>query len=265
MGEFEASFMRLLIDKFDVSPEQVGRLLAEECQHGGDLVTRAVAMKLADGRRLCHLLCQYWERPYFNLSFPYRRFLIHVHRPIERLLEMALLPLDFADDAVTVVGCYVPEDEVLADLSTHLGRPVILLLAEAERVAEGLKLLHERLRRLADAQTVDCGADKQRFIDMVEIGWPALLHENFAGSTIRTEFNHTDAITKTVEALDPSEPEELVSYLVGKAMVHALAPDDDIGQLINSFVQSLAYFEGELKDAILRLRMAPMLLEEQEE
>ena len=41
LGEFEASFMRILIDKFDVSPEQVGRLLAEECAHGGDLVTRA--------------------------------------------------------------------------------------------------------------------------------------------------------------------------------------------------------------------------------
>ena len=288
LGRFEASLMQMLIDKFGVGPEDVGRLLSTPRAHPGDLVSAAVGMKLVDGRRLCQLLCQYWERPFFDLSFPYRRFLMYAHRPIGPLVRLGLLPLTFGDDAVTVVGCYVPEDEVLGDLSAQLGKPVLLLLAEAERVAEGLRLLDERMRRLAEASpgvpegegdrgesersdrsrrecaVIDCGSDKRRFIELAESGWPVLLHESFAGGSVRVEYDRAGTLTKTLEALDPSEPKQLVSYLVGKAMVHQVTPEEDVGTLVNSFVQSIPHFQGELKDAILRLRMASMLLEEQE-
>lgn len=261
LGKFEAALMRMLIDKFGAGPDEVCQLLATERIHGGALVTTAVRMKLADGARLCHLLCQYWEKPFFDLSFPYRRFLSHAHRPIDELLDIDLLPLEIGPDEITVVGCYVPEQKCMNELSRQLGKPIILLLAEAERVAEALLRLRERTRRLADARTCDCGTDKKRFIKVTRAGWPALVRETFAGSVICIEFNRAGTLSKTVESLDPSEPPQLVNYLVGKTMLHPVKADDDISELINSFVRSIVHFEGELKDAFLRLRVAPMLLD----
>lgn len=262
LTHFEASLMRILIDKFGLTPDQVKTLLSAKRSHGGHLVYNAVSMKLADGRRLCHLLCQYWEKPFFDLSFPYRRFLAHARRPVTGLLEHDLLPLDFGSENVVLVACYVPEEKLLAEISQKLGKPILLLLAEAEKVAEALDQMHERIRRLETAGMRDCGIDKKHFVELAGAGWPALVHETFAGGIIRVEFDNTGNLTKTLESLDPSEPRQLVDYLVGKSMAHHVQGEDDIGELVNSFVQSIAHFEGELKEAILRLRMAPMLLED---
>jgi len=262
LSPFEASLMQMLIDKFGVTPEQVGTLLAGERSHGGHMVFNAVAMKLADGRRLCHLLCQYWEKPFFDLSFPYKRFLSHASRPLTDILRHDLLPLDYDDESVTVVACYVPESAVLDEVAERLGRSIILLLAEAEQVHDALIQMHDRIRRLTLVGTRDCGLDKRRFVELAGAGWPAVVHEHFAGGAIRVEFDRDGNLTKTLESLDPSEPRQLVDYLVGKTMTHHVYPGEDLGELVNSFVQSIAHFEGELKEAILRLRMAPMLLED---
>ena len=263
LSHFEASLMQILIDKFGVAPEQVTSLLATERSHGGDLVTQAVRMNLADGRRLCHLLCQYWERPFFDVSFPYRRFLSHARRPLGEFLEHDLLPLDFGSEAVAVVACYVPDEELVQRLSKRMGRPILLLLGEAEKVSEALKLLRDRIRRLENAETRDCGTDKKHFVELTGMGWPAMVRETFAGGVIRVEYDNAGTLTKTLESLDPSEPQQLVDYLVGKSMTRQVQSGDDMGELVNSFVQSIVLFEGELKEAILRLRMAPMLLEDQ--
>ena len=254
LSHFEASLMRILIDKFGVGPEQVTDLLAAPRAHGGRLVHSAVCMKLADGRRLCHLLCQYWEKPFFDLSFPYRHFLVHARRPVADFLEHGLLPLDFSNDAVIVAACYVPDEKLLAELATRHGKPILLVLAEAEKVEDALERIHERIRRLETIGTRDCGTDKKHFVELAVNGWPALVHETFAGGIIRVEFDDSGKIVKTLESLDPSEPPQLVDYLVGKAMTHQVRAEDDIGELVNSFVQSIVHFEGDLKEAILRLR-----------
>lgn len=265
LSPFEASLMRILINNVSVAPDQIGQLLEHPRSHGRELVHHAVQMRLVDGRRLCHLLCQYWEKPMFDVSFPYRRFLGHFNRPIAELLDHDLLPVDFGSDVVTVVSYYVPDDEILRTLGEKFGKPLHLYLAQVDQVLQGIKLLRARMERFQRADVVDCGTDKKRFVRLVKMGWPAVVRETFAGSTILIEHDRSGTLSKTLESMDPSEPAQLVHYLVGKAMIHRMTEGEAVSNLVESFSQSVPKFEGELKEAILKLRLAPMLLEEEKQ
>ena len=261
---FEASLFGMLVNKCNTDRECLAKLVGLKDIHGRILVRRAVEMKLADESRLARLISQYWELPLAEVASPYRRFLVHFSRPVQDLLDADLLPLEFRADELVVVSYYVPSDETIKAIEDARGVRVSLLIAEMTPVKEGLQRLTEEVSRFRAAEPVDCGTDKELFYKVTAEGWPALLRERFAGGTILIDFDRERKLTKTVESLDPTEPSAVQSLLLGKSMSAQVAPGNDLHKLVGEFVDTVGLFEGELSEAILKLRVAQMMFETEE-
>jgi hypothetical protein len=259
--EFEASLLGMLVDKFHVNRERIADLLKHEKLDGMGLVRRAVEMQLADAPRLARVISQYWELPLVDVSFPYRHFLVHFNRSVDDLLELDLLPLEFAPDMLTVVSYYVPEADARKRLEESRGVALRLYVAEYHAVQEALLRLRQEVKRFRAAEPLDCDEDKELFCRVTAEGWPASVRETFAGGTIRVEFGKDHTLRKTVESVDPSEPAEVANLLVGKSMTTVVQPGADFRKLATEFLETVGYFEGELREAILKLRVAQMLFE----
>jgi hypothetical protein len=261
LSEFEASLLEMLIDKCTAGREDVAELLKTEPLDGRTLVQRAIDEKLVPGGRLARLISQYWELPLVDVAFPYRRFLVHFSRPIDDLLACDLLPLEFAPGELTVVSYYIPDEQTLRAIEqTRLVR-VQLYIAAYRSVQEALLRLRDEVRRFHAAEPVDCGTDKDLFCEVTDEGLPALVREHFAGGTIVIEFDKARRLSKTVESLDPSEPEAVSALLLGKQMVTTVSPEEDLRRLVGDFVETVGRFDGELSEAILKLRVAQMMLD----
>ena len=103
-AEFEASLLAMLVDKCRADRACLAGLLKLKGLDGRTLVQRAVEMNLVDEAKLSRLISQYWELPLVDVSFPYRRFLVHFSRPVDDLLQHDLLPLEIEPAELTVVS-----------------------------------------------------------------------------------------------------------------------------------------------------------------
>jgi len=128
-ADFEASLLGMLVDKCSVDPVQLAELLAGDDLDGRTLVRRAVEMNLVDERRLARLISQYWELPLVDISFPYRRFLVHFSRPIDDLLAHDLLPLELESGELTVVGYYLPDVETIRAIEAARSATMMLYVS----------------------------------------------------------------------------------------------------------------------------------------
>jgi hypothetical protein len=261
-AEFEAALLGMLIDKCNADAGDVARLLEPPDLDGRGLVRRVVALGLVDEYRLARLVSQYWERPLVDIAFPYRRFLVHFSRPVDDLLAEDLLPLEFDDGSFTVVGYYVPAEEVVRRLEARRGARMRLYVSNLGSVDEALLRLRAEVRRFREAEPVDCGTDKELFYKVTAEGWPAVVRENVAGSTIRVDFDKERRLTKTVECVDDTEPEAVAALLSGKSMSARIEPGDNIRALVHDFVETVGLFDGDLSEAILKLRVAQMMFEQ---
>lgn len=259
--EFEASLLGMLVDKCNADRECLAKLVSLKDLHGRVLVERVLEMKLVDEKRLARLIGQYWELPIVDVAFPYRHFLVHFSRPVRDLFEHDLLPLEFAADEITVVSYYVPSEETVRDIEDRRGVRLRLHIAERNPVREALLRLGEEVKRFESAQPVDCGEDKELFYKVAAEGWPALVRERFAGGGVLIEFDRERKLTKTVESLDPSEPDAVRNLLLGKGMRAVVPPGADLHKFAGDFVETVGNFDGELADAILKLRVAQMMFE----
>ncbi len=273
--QFEASLLGMLVDKCNADRECLAKLVGLKDLHGRLLVERVVEMKLVSEKRLARLISQYWELPLVNVAFPYRHFLAHVGRPIRDLLEHDLLPLDLGADEFTVVGYYVPSEETVEALENARNARLKLYIAEMSPVKEALLRLVDEAAKFEAAQSsapaplreaesvegVDCGEDKALFYHVAGDGRPALVRERFAGGTVLIRFDRDRLLTKTMESLDPSEPDAVRKLLLGKSMSAIVPPGADLAKLVGDFRDSVGQFEGDLADAILKLRVAQMMFE----
>jgi len=262
--EFEASLLGMLVDKCNADRERIAEVLKLEGLDGRTLVARAVEMRMVEEGRLARLISQYWELPLVDISFPYRRFLVHFSRPIDDLLAHDLLPLEFHPDELTVVSYYIPAKETVRQIERARGVPVRLYVSAVSPVKEALVRLREEVRRFQAAEPADCGTDKELFYDVTADGSAAVLREAFADGTILIEFDKSRRLTKTVESLDPTEPQAVADLLLGKSMSRTVAPGEDLRPLVDDFSDTVALFEGELAEAILKLRVAPMMFDSEE-
>ena len=261
---FEASLLGMLVDKCRVGRRGLSRLLKLKRLDGRTLVQRAVEMKLVDEGRLARLISQHWELPLVDIAFPYRRFLVHFSRPIDDLLVQDLLPLEITPGEVTAVSYYIPSAETTEALEGSRGVKLRLYISTLRPVKEALLRLREEVKRFQASQPVDCGTDKELFYGVTAEGWPAVVRERFAGGAILIEFEKSRRLTKTVESLDPSEPPAVKALLLGKSMSAVAAPGEDIRRLVGDFVETVGLFEGELCDAILKLRVAQMMFDSED-
>lgn len=259
--EFEASLLAMLLDKCGVDRKGMARLLKLRKVSGAALVERAVKMKLVGEDRLARLISQYWELPLVDISFPYRRFLVHFSRPIDDLLELELLPLEFGPDELTVVSYYVPPEETIREIEARRSVRLRLYISVLGPVKEARLRLHEEVTRFQAAEPVDCGADKELFYKVTDEGRPAVLREKFAGGSILIEFDRNRRVTKTVERLDAGEPAAVRTLLLGKSMSAEAPGSDELRRLVDDFVETVGLFDGELADAILKLRVAQMMFD----
>ena len=262
--EFEASFLEMLVDKCSAGRRAIAQLLDHEVLDGRVLVRQAVRMKLGTPGRLARLISQYWELPLVDISFPYRRFLTHYSRPIDDLMEQDLLPLEFQPGEVTVVSYYVPDEEVVRRIEESRRVKLRLYITALPQMDEALLRVRHEVKRFQAAEPVDCGVDKGLFCKVTAEGWPAIVREDFSGATIRIEFDKQHRLTKTVEKLDPGEPDAVRSLLVGKSMSCRVEPGVKIRPLVDGFVETVSQFDGDLREAILKLRVAQMLLDNDE-
>jgi len=262
--DFEASLLAMLVDKCNADREGLARLLGSEDLDGRTLVERAVEMGLVDEHRMARLISQYWELPLVDISFPYRRFLVHFSRPIDDLLELDLLPLEIEPDGVTIVSYYIPDADAVKRIEAERSATVTLYVSALASVKEALLRLREEVRRFRAAEPVDCGSDKELFYEATGAGWPAIVRETVAGSTILIEFDKQRTLTKTVEHVEPTEPSAVAALLLGKSMSTRVAADEDVRMLVADFVETVGRFEGELAEAILKLRVAQMMFDTDE-
>ena len=263
-SEFEASLLGMLVDKCHADRACLANLVGLKDLHGpasGGLVERVIDMKLVNEKRLARLISQYWERPLVNVAFPYRHFLVHAARPIGDLLEHDLLPLEFGADEFTVVGYYMPATETVRTLEKSRGARLRLYIAEMTPVKEALLRLASEVKRFESAAPADCGEDKELFFGAIAAGREALVRERFAGGTVVIRFDRESRLTKTVESLDPSEPEVVRNLLLGKSMSAVVTPGADLARLVGDFRDTVGHFEGELAEGILKLRVAQMMFE----
>ena len=259
--DFEASLLAMLVDKCNADREGLGRLLGSDDLDGRSLVEEAVRMQLVDERRLARLISQYWELPLVDISFPYRRFLVHFSRPIDDLLEHDLLPLEIEPGTLTVVSHYLPDAEVVSRIEKKRSATLTLYVSALTPVKEALLRLREEVKRFRAAEPVDCGLDKELFYAVTAEGWPAIVRETVAGSTILVEFGKGRRITKTVERVEATEPAAVASLLLGKSMSATLGPDEDVRSLVDDFVETVGLFDGDLSEAILKLRVAQIMFD----
>ena len=259
--EFEASLLGMLVDKCNADRTCIAEVLKLKGLDAATLVRRAIDMKMVDEGRLARLISQYWELPLVDISFPYRRFLVHFSRPIEDLLEHELLPLEFRPDELTVVSYYIPSPGTIREIESSRGTRLRLYISAVTPVTEALLRLREEVKRFRSAEPVDCETDKERFHEVTAEGLPAVVRERFAGGTILITFDRSRTLTKTVESLDASEPAALTALLLGKSMSHTVTPDEDMHRLVDDFVETVGFFEGDLAEAILKLRVAQMMFD----
>jgi hypothetical protein len=263
-AEFEASLLAMLVDKCRADRACLAGLLKLKGLDGRTLVQRAVEMNLVDEAKLSRLISQYWELPLVDVSFPYRRFLVHFSRPVDDLLQHDLLPLEIEPAELTVVSYYVPDPETVRAVETARSARLKLYIAELHPVKEALLRLAEEVKRFRDAKPVDCGSDKELFYKVTADGWPALVRERVVSGDILIEFDRSRRITKTVEGLDPAEPPAVAALLLGKSMSAVAAGADDVRRLTHDFVETVGFFDGELAEAILKLRVAQMMFDSDE-
>lgn len=259
--EFEASLLGMLVDKCGVGATDLSTLLEIGDRPGRQLVRKAIDMKLVDEGRITRLISQYWELPFVNVKFPYRRFLMHFKRPIDDLLAHDLLPLEFEPSLITVVSYYVPSPEVVDEIEQNHAARLRVYIGNVRPVCEALVRLRDGVVRFKSSKAVDCGEDKELFFKATDDGWPATVREKFAGATVRTEFDQSRKLTKTVEKLDPSEPDEVRSMLLGKSMSRHVPYGRTLRKLAGDFVESVGDFDGELSEAILKLRIAQIVFD----
>ncbi len=262
--EFEASLLGMLVDKCNADRECIAEVLKLKGLDGRTLAARAVEMKMVDEGRLARLISQYWELPLVDISFPYRRFLVHFSRSIDDLLAHDLLPLEFHPDELTVVSYYIPSSETVREIETVRGVRLRLYISAVSPVKEALLRLRGEVGRFQAAEPVDCGTDKELFYEVTADSSPAVVRERFPGGTILIEFDKSRRLTKTVESLDSTEPPAVATLLLGKSMSRAVAPGEDIHRLVDDFVETVGLFEGELSEAILKLRVAQMMFDSEE-
>jgi len=260
-GEFEASLLAMLVDKCKADRACLVKLLKLKGLDGRTLVQRAVEMKLVDEAHLARLISQYWEFPLVDVSFPYRRFLVHFSRRIDDLLELDLLPLEFQPGELTVVSYYMPPLETIRGVEKARSETLRLYIAALHPVKEALLRLAEEVKRFRAAEPVDCGTDKELFYKVTGDGWPAVVRERFTGGTILIEFDRSGKLTKTVESLDESEPPAVAALLLGKSMSAVATNASDIRRLAHDFIETVGLFDGELAEAILTLRVAQMMFD----
>jgi len=263
-AEFEASLLGMLVDKCRADRACLAGLLKLKGLDGRTLVQRAVEMGLVDENRLARLISQYWELPLVDVSFPYRHFLVHFARPVDDLLERDLLPLELAPGELTVVSYYLPSPETVRAIEAARSARLKFYVAPLRPVKEALLRLAEEVKRFRDAKPVDCGSDKELFYKVTADGWPALVRERVVSGDVLIEFDRSRRITKTVERLDPLEPQAVVELLLGKSMSAVAAGPDDIRRLTHDFVETVGFFDGELAEAILKLRVAQMMFDSDE-
>jgi hypothetical protein len=263
--EFEASLLEMLVDKCSADRDAIASLLRRRDLDGRTLVREALAMKLCSPGRLARLISQYWELPLVDIAFPYRRFLSHCSRPIDDLLELDLLPLEFAPGEVTVVSYYVPDEEAVERIEEARKARVRVYITVLSSMDDALLRVRQEVKRFQSAQPVDCGTDKELFYKVTAEGWPAIVREGFGAATIRIEFDRQHRLTKSVDKLDPSEPEAVRTLLVGKSMSCEVRPGMKIRKLVDGFVETVSLFDGDLREAILKLRVAQMLLDDEKD
>jgi hypothetical protein len=270
----------MLVDKCQADRACLAGLLKFKGLDGRMLVRRAVEMNLVDEDRLARLISQFWELPFVDVSFPYRRFLVHFARPVDDLLQHDLLPLEIEPGELTVVSYYVPSPDTVRAVETARSARLKLYIAALRPVQEALLRLAEEVKRFRDAKPVDCGSDKELFYKVTADGWPALVRERVVSGGVLIEFDpfghaqgrpepcrtgdRSGRITKTVESLDPLEPPAVAALLLGKSMSAVAATPDDIRRLTHDFVETVGFFDGELAEAILKLRVAQMMFDSDE-
>ena len=259
--EFEASLLGMLVDKCNADRACIAEVLKLKGLDGRTLVRRAVEMKMVDEGRLARLISQYWELPLVDIAFPYRRFLVHFSRPIEDLLKHELLPLEFRPDELTVVSYYIPSTATIRKIESARGVRLRLYVSAVSPVTEALLRLREEVKRFRSAEPVDCKTDKELFYEVTAEALPAVVRERFAGGTILITFDRSRTLTKSVESLDASEPAAVEALLLGKSMSRAVSPDEDVRPLVDDFVETVGFFEGDLAEAILKLRVAQMMFD----
>lgn len=262
--DFEASLLAMLVDKCNADREGLAELLDSEDLDGRRLVRQAVAMGLVGEPRLARLISQYWELPLVDISFPYRRFLVHFSRPIDDLLEHDLLPLEIRQDELTVVSYYIPDADTIGEIEERHASSLMLYISPLTPVDEALLRLREEVKRFRAAEPVDCDFDKELFYDLTGKGWPAIVRETVAGSTILIEFDKSRTLRKTVEHVEPAEPPAVADLLLGKSMSTTIDPDEEVRTLVADFVETVGLFDGDLAEAILKLRVAEMMFDADE-
>ncbi len=259
--EFEASLFGMLVTKCNADCQCLAQLVSLKDLHGRRLVERVLEMKLVDEGRLSRLISQYWELPWVDVAFPYRHFLVHFNRPVLDLLAHDLLPLEFHADEVTAVGYYVPSDHVVREIEDARGVRLKIYIAEMTPVKEALLRLGEEVKRFEKSEPVECAEDKELFFKVTDEGWPARVRERIAGGTVLIEFHRDRTLIKTVESLDPTEPDVVRQLLLGKSMTAAVPPGSDLRKYAGDFVDTVGYFDGELTDGILKLSVARMMFD----
>jgi len=102
----------------------------------------------------------------------------------------------------------------------------------------------------------NCGSDVDCFMKTANECKPALLTIDFEGSILEYRSRDGCKLVKKIAKLPASEPEEVIAFLEGKEMVC----DYDLLNLnqtwVDNFAIGLEACTGELKDAIMNLRMA---------
>ncbi|MBW3002721.1 hypothetical protein KY338_06195 [Candidatus Woesearchaeota archaeon] len=94
--------------------------------------------------------------------------------------------------------------------------------------------------------TEDC------FISKANKCMAATFTNQIEGTTVYYETNNC-ALTKTIQALDPSEPQEIVGAFLGKSMTCKFNKNDFSPLFLNSITGYLEACEGPLKDKILEI------------
>lgn len=267
LTDFETTLMGALIDACGLTPAQVAAILKEKERTDDPVVTVVTRMGLVSSHRLARLISQYFELPLVAPTFDPSVALELLWEPIDFVLERNLIPIYIDQDTLVVVGDCVPEPEVVRELEDLFGLDVSLRICDSESLAEALRKLRADLAEIKALGPADCGYDKERFLRFCRAGWSATVAEHFAGGVVRYHYSPASGsspaiLTKTIESLHESEPQEMVDLLVGKSMSCEVTPEMDLRELVSGFLASIRLFKGDLKEAIFELRLAQLILDE---
>jgi hypothetical protein len=110
-------------------------------------------------------------------------------------------------------------------------------------------------------KSADCGQDKVCFIDKANNCGKAAVRETIGTGTIITYATNNCVLTKSVETFAGDEPEDVVTFFKGKSMSCEYEKGSFDSILVDGISTGIDLCEGDLKDAILELRLAQISLE----